>query len=102
MDHVGYPARAVRPRASFLLTVGGQIGSGAYANWIGRAYPFPTADVSETIGTWRMASTGRLPSARAGLGAFEWHGRIYAIGGTDAGGGFLPDVLSAEYDPGAP
>lgn len=85
---------------SLLLTVGGQPGTGAYANWISYAYvssnPFPNA-----VGVWRIAPTGKLPTGRAGLGAVYSRARLYVIGGNDTGK-FYSDVLSARFDFGQP
>jgi len=40
--------------------------------------------------------------ARAGLGAVEWHQRLYVIGGNDAQGQYSTDALSARFDMGLP
>lgn len=87
---------------SLVLSIGGQPGTGAYANWISYAYVFPGIVLPDAIGIWRIAGSGRLPSARAGLGAAEWHQRLYVIGGNDAQGQYSTDVLSARFDMGLP
>ena len=59
-------------------------------------------DLPAAIGIWRIAGTGKLPSARAGIGAAQLHSRLYVIGGNDASGQYYRDVLSARFDPGHP
>jgi N-acetylneuraminic acid mutarotase len=63
---------------------------------------FSSADVVED--TW--AAKAPMPTARAGLGVAVVNGKIYAIGGTTAGGQYPPDVsgggfvgTNEEYDP---
>jgi hypothetical protein len=87
---------------SLLLSIGGQPGTGAYANWISYAYVFPELRFPDAIGIWRIAGTGRLPDAPAGLGAVEWQHRLYVIGGNDAQGQYSTDVISARFDMGLP
>jgi hypothetical protein len=91
-----------RTEPSLLLSIGGQPGTGAYANWISYAYVFPGLRFPDAIGIWRIAGTGRLPDARAGLGAVEWQHRLYVIGGNDAQGQYSTDVISARFDMGLP
>ncbi len=91
-----------QPGPSLLLSVGGQPGTGAYANWISYAYILPDAPLPDAIGSWRIASTGRLPTGRAGLAAERWRARLYVIGGSDANGQYYRDVLSAPFDFGKP
>lgn len=85
-----------------LLAVGGQPGTGAYANWISYSYVLPTYPVADSIGIWRIAPSGKLPTGRAGLGAAEANARLYVIGGNDASGVYYKDVLSARFSPGNP
>lgn len=87
---------------ALLLSLGGQPGTGAYANWISYAYVSPAIEPPDAIGIWRIAGTGRLPTGRAGLEAAESHNRVYVIGGSDASGQYYCDVLSARFDPGHP
>lgn len=91
-----------QPSPSLLLSVGGQPGTGAYANWISYAYLMPGTPVSDAIGIWRIAPSGKLPTGRAGIGAAQSRARLYVIGGNDAGGQFYRDVLSARFDFGQP
>lgn len=91
-----------RPDASLLLTVGGQPGTGSYANWINYAYVFPGIGLPDAIGIWRIAPTGKLPTGRAGLGAAQSRARLYVIGGNDASGQYYRDVFSARFDRGRP
>jgi hypothetical protein len=88
------PDSGQQPSPSLLLSVGGQLGTGPYANWISFAYVFPDIAVPEAIGIWRLAPSVKLPSGRAGLGAAEAGARLYIIGGNDATGQYLRDVLS--------
>jgi hypothetical protein len=87
---------------SLLLSVGGQPGTGAYANWISYAYVLAAPPVTDAIGIWRIAPSGKLPTGRAGLGAAEQKARLYVIGGNDAAGKYYADVLSARFDAGQP
>lgn len=87
---------------SLLLSVGGQPGTGAYANWINYSYVQPGIEFPQAIGIWRIAGTGRLPTGRAGLVATEFKNRLYVIGGNDANGQYFREVLSALFDPGHP
>jgi hypothetical protein len=75
-----------QPSQPLLLVVGGQPGTGAYANWISYAYILPGVAVPDAIGIWRIAPTGKLPTGRAGLSAAQSHARLYVIGGNDATG----------------
>ena len=88
--------------ASLLLSVGGQPGTGAYANWISYAYVYPNINIADAIAIWRIAPTGKLPTGRAGLGAAQSRARLYVIGGNDAAGQYYRDVLSARFAPGKP
>jgi hypothetical protein len=90
------------PTQSLLLSLGGQPGTGAYANWISYAYVWPGVALPEAIGTWRIAATGRLPTGRTGIGAAQSHAFVYVIGGNDANGQYYRDVLSAQFDFGRP
>ena len=87
---------------SLLLSIGGQPGTGAYANWISYAYVLPNTAVADAIGIWRLAPSGKLPTGRSGIGAAESRARLFIIGGTDAGGQFYREVLSARFDFGRP
>jgi hypothetical protein len=91
-----------QPGPSLLLSVGGQPGTGAYANWIRYAYVLSDVPLPDAIGIWRIASTGKLPTGRAGLCVARWRARLYAIGGSDANGQYYRDVLSAPFDFGKP
>lgn len=88
------------PGELLLLSVAGQPGAGAYANWISCAYVSSGA-VSDRIGIWRIAPSGELPKGRAGLAVAQLIGRIYVIGGDD-GKLYHSDVLSAQFDFGHP
>jgi hypothetical protein len=87
---------------SLLFAVGGQPGTGVYANWISYAYVLPALPVADSIGIWRIAPTGKLPTGRAGLGAAESKARLYVIGGNDAAGKYYNEVLSTRFDAGRP
>lgn len=87
---------------SLLLAVGGQPGTGAYANWISYSYVLPTFPVADSIGIWRIAPIGKLPTGRAGIGAAQSNARLYVIGGNDAAGKYYNEVLSARFDAGRP
>jgi hypothetical protein len=91
-----------QPSPSLLLSVGGQPGTGAYANWISYAYVLPGTPIPDGIGLWRIAPTGKLPTGRAGLGAAQSRARLYVIGGNDASGQYYREVLSARFDFGRP
>jgi N-acetylneuraminic acid mutarotase len=96
LAHSDHPARDV------ILSIAGQPGTGAYANWITYAYVSNGIPLPEAIGNWRIASTGRLSSGRAGLGAVISGNRLYVIGGNDATGHFYSSVVSAVFDIGQP
>lgn len=89
------------PNESLLLSVGGQPGTGAYANWISYAYVRP-GTVSDSIGIWRIAPTGKMPNGLAGIAVVQLNGRIYVIGGNDGKGQYHADVLSSQFDFGKP
>ena len=89
-------------QTSMLLSIGGQPGTGAYANWISYAYVVPNLTVADAIGIWRIAPSGKLPTGRAGIGAAYSRARVYVIGGNDASGQYYRDVLSARFDFGRP
>jgi hypothetical protein len=91
-----------QPNPSLLLSIGGQPGTGAYANWISYAYVMPNTTVADAIGIWRIAPSGKLPTGRAGIAAAQTRARLYVIGGSDASGQFYRDVLSARFDFGRP
>jgi hypothetical protein len=91
-----------QPSASLLLSVGGQPGTGAYANWISYAYVLPGTPIPDGIGQWRIAPNGKLPTGRAGLSATQARARLYVIGGNDAAGKYYSEVLSARFDFGHP
>ena len=82
--------------------MGGQPGTGAYANWISYAYLRSGVAVSDAIGVWRIAPTGKLPVGIAGLGVAQSGDRVYVIGGSDGSGRYHSDVLSAQFDFGQP
>jgi hypothetical protein len=88
--------------SALLLSVGGQPGTGAYANWVSYAYVARSGAPANEIGIWRIAPTGRLTTGRAGLGAVQAHGRLYVIGGNDASGQYYNSALSAQFDFGKP
>lgn len=90
------------PNSSLIFTVGGQPGTGAYANWINFTYVHRNEGLPDALGRWRITPTGKLPSGRAGLAAVEEDGRLYVIGGSDAAGQFYRDVISARFDAGKP
>lgn len=85
-----------------LLAVGGQPGTGAYANWLAYAYALPGVPMTNVITSWSIAPTGRLPSARAGHSAHLVGGFLYVIGGNTATGGYLDEVLQTRVTPGTP
>lgn len=87
---------------ALLLSVGGQPGTGAYANWIDYAYVMPDLSLPDAISRWRMAPSGQLPAGRAGLGLARSQARLYVIGGSGANGTYFADVLSTQFDPGRP
>lgn len=87
---------------ALLLSIGGQPGTGAYANWISYAYVSSGSPVFDEIGSWRIAPSGKLPIGRAGISAALYGNRIYVIGGNDGSGKYHADVLSAEFDFGHP
>jgi hypothetical protein len=87
---------------SLLMSLGGQPGAGAYANWISYAYVSAGATFPDAIGIWRIAPTGRMPSGLAGLAAAQSSARLYVIGGNDASGQYYSAVLSARFDFGQP
>lgn len=91
-----------QPGRSLLLSVGGQPGTGAYANWISFAYLKPHYSVSDAISIWRIAPTGKLPTGLAGLSTVQSGGRLYVIGGSDGAGQYHSDVTSAQVDFGQP
>ncbi len=91
-----------QPNPSLLLSLGGQPGAGAYANWISYAYITSAGSLPDAIGAWRIAPTGKIPTGRAGLGAVQLGGRIYVIGGNDDAGKYYSDVLSARFEFGQP
>lgn len=88
--------------ARMLLTVGGQPGTGAYANWMSYAYAFKNMPMSNAVTAWSIAPVGRLPSARAGHTAHVIRGMLYVIGGNTAAGQYLDEVLQARISPGEP
>ena len=85
-----------------LLAVGGQPGTGAYANWIAYAYAFPSTTLLNAISGWSIAPVGRLPLARAGHTAHLVRGKLYVIGGNTANSQYLDEVLVATVSPGEP
>jgi N-acetylneuraminic acid mutarotase len=87
---------------ALLLSLGGQPGVGAYSDWISFAYVSPNGAVADAIALWRIAPSGRLPTARAGLGVSLVGDRVYVIGGNDADGRYDSDVVSAQFDFGQP
>lgn len=89
-------------QASLLLSVGGQPGTGAYSNWISYAYVMSGTALPDGISLWRIAPTGKLPTGRAGIGATQSRARLFIIGGSDAGGQYYREVLSARFDLGRP
>jgi N-acetylneuraminic acid mutarotase len=95
-------ASADNPNRTLLLSLGGQPGAGAYANWVSYAYVAPDLPVTDAIGIWRVAPSGRLPTGRAGLSAAALADRIYVVGGNDADGRYDNDVISAQLDFGQP
>lgn len=88
-----------KSKQSLLLNVGGQPGTGAYANWI--SYGYADRELSNA-GIWRIAPSGKLPTGLAGLGVSQVRNRLYVIGGTDGSGQYHNDVVSAEFDLGRP
>jgi hypothetical protein len=93
---IAAPANGVGP--SLLLSVGGEVGSGAYADWISFAYIGQGQPYPESIGAWQIAGTGKLPSGRAGLAVVQSGERLYVIGGGDANGTYYQDVISSRID----
>ena len=91
-----------QPGPSLLLSLGGQPGTGAYADWISYAYVMQDAPLPDAIGTWRIAPAGKMPTGRAGLSVIESHARLYLIGGNGANSQYFSDVLSAQFDFGIP
>lgn len=89
-------------KQSLLLSVGGQPGTGAYANWISYAYVKAGNSVADDVGIWRIAPTGKLPVGLAGHSIALSGGRLYVIGGNDGGGKYHGDVVSAQFDFGEP
>ncbi len=91
-----------QPSQSIILSLGGQPGTGAYANWVSYAYILSSTPSADAIGIWRIAPTGKLPTGRAGIAAVQFRSRAYVIGGNDASGQYYRDVLSARFDIGSP
>ena len=87
---------------ALLLAVGGQPGTGAYANWIAYAYLYPAVAPINAITQWSIAPVGRLPEARAGHSAQLVNGMLYVIGGNTPAGRYLDEVLQAKVSPGEP
>ena len=85
-----------------LFSVGGQAGTGIYGTWIDYAYVSPAQAVPTAIGPWRIAPSGQLAIGRAGHGIVTFRDRLYVIAGSAAGGQFLQDVFSQQFDPGKP
>jgi hypothetical protein len=84
---------------ALLLSVGGQPGAGAYANWIGFAH----GEVGDKgVGAWRITPSERLPIGLAGLGIAQLADRLYVIEGTDGAGQYHSDVVSVQFDFGPP
>lgn len=83
--------------SSVLLSVAGEIGSGAYANWISFAYVSDSQPYPDAIGAWQIAGTGKLPDGRAGLAVIQGD-RLYVIGGSNANGKYYKDVASSQID----
>jgi hypothetical protein len=100
--HATTLVEAAQEPKSLLLSVGGQPGTGAYANWISYSYLKPGVSAADGIGIWRIAPTGKLPVGLAGLGVAQSGGRLYVIGGSDGNGQYHSDVLSAQFDFGQP
>lgn len=100
--HATAVAYSHQPERTLILSIGGQPGTGAYANWISFAYVFDGTPIPDAISIWRIASTGRLSSGRAGLGAVVSGDRLYIIGGNDASGNFYSSAASAVFDIGQP
>jgi hypothetical protein len=102
----GHATAAAAPASltgqALLLSVGGQPGTGAYANWISFAYVTAGGPLADRIGPWRIAPTGKLPVGRAGLGTLLFGDRLYVIGGADAAGRYYGDAASVEFDVGQP
>jgi N-acetylneuraminic acid mutarotase len=69
---------------------------------IGYSYVLPSFRLSDVIGIWRIAPTGKLPTGRAALGAVQANARLYVIGGNDANGQYYNSLLSARFDFGQP
>ena len=92
----GTAAVAASPEP-MLLTVGGQPGVGAYANWIAYAYANGSA-----VGHWSISPKGQLPSSRAGLTSNYINGALVVAGGSGSGGQYFDQVLSAKITAGKP
>jgi hypothetical protein len=89
-------------RQSLLLSVGGQPGTGAYANWISYAYVRSVDSVADDVGIWRIAPTGKLPVGLAGHSIAIFGDRLFVLGGNDGAGNYHSDVVSAQFDFGEP
>jgi len=88
--------------AYLLMSVGGQPGTGAYANWISFCYIRSGATVPDAMGIWRIAPSGQLKIGLAGHAVVYARGRLYIVGGNGPDGQSLRDVLMARFDPGRP
>jgi hypothetical protein len=101
--HATSALTVTQPRKqSLLLSVGGQPGTGAYANWISYAYVKPGGLVADDVGIWRIAPTDKLPVGLAGLNIALFSGRLYVLGGNDGNGNYHSNVMSAPFDFGEP
>jgi hypothetical protein len=84
-----------------LLISGGQPSTGNYTDTISYSYINPNQLPENSTGPWAMYFD-QLPQQRAGHTAIYVNGHMYLIGGTQAGGVYIDDVVYTSVKPGTP